>query len=114
KARRRVAAFQWGRAIRPEAPPHTADTETGSLRRLRRACADWRHRCPACDPALVGEDHRVYAVAESEFVEEMTDVRLDGGLAHDEVGGDFGVGESLGQEFQGLGLTPRELPQALG
>ena len=56
-------------------------------------------------PAFVGEDRGLYAVAEREFLEDLRYVCLDGRFAEDQRGGDLGVAESGGEHPQ-----YRELP----
>ena len=46
----------------------------------------------ADEPGLVGEDHGLGAVAQPELEEDAADVGLDRRLAHDQRGGDLGVG----------------------
>jgi drug/metabolite transporter (DMT)-like permease len=43
------------------------------------------------EPALVGDDHRLHAVPGAKLREDPLDVRLDGGLLDDELGGDLGI-----------------------
>jgi hypothetical protein len=50
------------------------------------------------EAGLVSEYDRLHAVAEVELAEHVVEVCLDGGFAHDEFCGDFGVGEAAGDE----------------
>ncbi|TWD83228.1 low temperature requirement protein LtrA [Kribbella amoyensis] len=59
------------------------------------------------EAALVGEDDRLDAVAETEFEQDPGDVRLHGGLADEQLGRDLGVGEAARDQAQ-------DLPFALG
>jgi hypothetical protein len=43
------------------------------------------------EAALVGDDHRLHPVAGADLREDPLDVRLDGGLLDDELGGDLRV-----------------------
>jgi hypothetical protein len=63
---------------------------------------------------LVREDDRLYAIAQVELLEDVGDVRLDGGLADVELLGDLSVGESVGDEPEDLQLARGELVEFLG
>src|SRR5207248_8697783 len=62
-------------------------------------------RAGSDDPGFVGEDDGLYAVAQAELGEHSPDVRLDGGVGHDELLGDLRVGEAAGDEFQDVELA---------
>ena len=56
-------------------------------------------------PALVGERHGLHPVAQVQLGEHPRQVRLDGGLAQEQLGGDLGVGQPAGHQAQHVGLA---------
>jgi hypothetical protein len=68
-----------------------------------------RPRAGSDDAGLVGEDDGLNAVAQAEFREHPPDMRLDGGVGHDELVGDLRVGEAAGDEFQDVELASRQV-----
>src|SRR5205809_3005668 len=52
------------------------------------------HESGLDETGLVGEDDRLYAVAQVEFLEDAGDVGFRGSVADDEFGGDLGVREA--------------------
>src|SRR5207244_2461108 len=65
---------------------------------------------------LVGEDDRLYAVAQVEFLEDAGDVGFRGSVADDEFGGDLGVREAAREpleHFELAGGQPFELPREI-
>jgi hypothetical protein len=60
------------------------------------------------ESVFVGVDDGLDAVAEAEFGEDVGDVGFDGGVAEDELLGDFGVGVSSCEQEQHLGFSGRE------
>src|SRR5918995_3275807 len=56
----------------------------------------------AYQAGFVGDDDGLDAVAEGEFGEDAGDVGLDGRFGQLEAGGEFGVGQALGQQLQYL------------
>src|SRR5665647_91327 len=57
------------------------------------------------DPAFVGEDHRLHAVAKTQLHQNPCNVRLDRCLGNDQLVGDLRVGESLREQQQDLSLS---------
>src|SRR5437667_12215856 len=56
-------------------------------------------------PRLVGEDHRLHAVAQVEFRQDAGHVTFHGRLAEEERGGDLSVGHAAGEKAQDIELT---------
>jgi len=73
-----------------------------------------RRRAGSDDAGLVGEDDGLNAVAQAEFREHPPDMRLDGGVGHDELLGDLRVGEAAGDEFQDVELAGRQVVELWG
>src|SRR4029077_18145687 len=65
------------------------------------------------DACLVREHDRLDAVAEFELLEDMRDVRLDGGVADVELAPDLRVREARSDEAEDLPLARGELVEAL-
>src|SRR3954452_23138223 len=65
------------------------------------------------EPALVGEDDGLHAVAEVQLLQDVGDVRLDRRLADVELLADLRVREPGGDEPQDLALARGELVDAL-
>src|SRR6476619_5228601 len=61
------------------------------------------------DPVLVGEHHGLDAVSHPELLEDPRDVRLDGRLADERLGGDLCVGKPARDEPQDLELPRGEV-----
>ena len=57
---------------------------------------------------LVGEDHRVDAVAQAELHEDVAHVRLDGVLGDHELGRDLGVRQAPGKQAERVALAGGE------
>jgi hypothetical protein len=66
------------------------------------------------EAALVGRDDGLYAVAQVEFGEDVTDVRFDCCFAEDEPGGYFGVGQSLADQGEDFAFACGEICQRGG
>ena len=66
------------------------------------------------EPALVGEDDGLDAVAQVELGEDAGDVRLHRRLADEQLGGDLGVGQPAGEQPQDLELARAQLGQRRG
>src|SRR4051794_4591437 len=64
------------------------------------------------DARLVGEHHRLHAVAQTELHQQPRDVGLDRGLADHQLGGDLAVRESPRDAAEDLELARGELVQA--
>ena len=62
---------------------------------------------------LKSEDDRLHAVAEAELLEDVRDVRLDGGLADVELLADLGVGQAAGDGWLLSRRCARLAPSAL-
>src|SRR5437899_3667187 len=60
------------------------------------------------ETGLVGEDHRLHAVAQVELLEDASDVGFYGSIADDELGGDLGVREAAREPLEHLELTGRQ------
>jgi hypothetical protein len=65
----------------------------------------------AHDASLVGEHDRLDPVSHAELGEYSGHVGLDGGLADDEMIGDFTVGQAAGDEAEDLELAGAQLGQ---
>lgn len=63
------------------------------------------------EAGLVGQHDCLDTVAEAEFGQHAADVRLDGGLAEVELGGDLGIGEAPGEAEQYVALPVGEVTE---
>src|SRR5713226_9162780 len=93
----------WGRRAPlrgGEVPPPCPPPEGEGIYRLAGAWLD--------QPDLVGEDHRLHAVAEPQLVEDMGDVGLDRGFADLQLASDLRVRQASRQEADDLLLAVRE------
>jgi len=93
----------------PHLRPH--DQESAAARRLRAASFDIAGGRSARfdEPAFIGDDDCLRAVAQAEFGEDAANVRLDGRFAEYEPLGDLGVGQSTGDELEDLDFAVGEL-----
>src|SRR5918995_5689267 len=73
----------------------------------------YRLAAGAHQATLEGENRRLGAVAQTELDEDPAHVRLDSLLCDDEVSRDLGIGQTLGDQSEDLGLTLRELIEPL-
>src|SRR5436305_1654253 len=69
-------------------------------------------RARLCDPALVGEDHRLDPVAQAELPEDALYMRLHGRLLDDERRRDLAVREPARDQAEHLALARREVADA--
>src|SRR3954468_5378938 len=76
--------------------------------------------CESCrgrrvgEACLVGEDDGLDAVAEVELLEDVSDVRLDGGVTDEQLLGDLGVGEAACDQLEDFEFALVEVVQLLG
>src|SRR3954463_2900448 len=87
----------------------------GGWRRVSCAASMWTRVC-GCErwrllhePAAVGEDDGLNAVAQAQLGEDVVDVGLDRGVAEDEALGDLGVAETVGDQRKNLEFARAEL-----
>src|SRR5215204_5428129 len=57
------------------------------------------------EAGLVGEDDRLYSVAQVELLEDAGDMSLDGSVADDELGRDLGVRKAARKALQNFELA---------
>ena len=111
-------AIGWPQALAWRMRRHLLDP-VGGLPRSRstvheRSAAGRRLAAGAHQPRFVGDDDRLGAVPEIELGQDRRDVRLDGGLADDELFGDLGIAHATREKSEDLGLARSQPPEGLG